>query len=325
MRALLLITLLVVLSMLTVREFRERQRDAAAATTQAAQGDPASRTIEDFADTHVQDEAEQPPGDTIPQPGARQLVHVPGTASANNDPPDFHALGVANEHLEAYARYNLDLALANDLAAATRLDGVHYRCREAPRSIEDVERRVASQVHAYTLIAEQNPGFRIRDESEIMEQHLETYRACQFWDALFNQEMRKKLEQLANSGHAMARYIYAMWAPRISGQADAFFVHQEWSQKAMEFSLANLTEGELAGFLVFVHAYGASTSFTARDSDLSYAFLVAAVDCGLNLPQFTHQLDSAFDPENASPRPGQEEDPRPRILAMAEGLRGFCR
>jgi hypothetical protein len=116
MRALLLITLLVVLSMLTVREFRERQRDAAAATTQAAQGDPASRTIEDFADTHVQDEAEQPPGDTIPQPGARRLVHVPGTASANDDAPDFHALGVANEHLEAYARYNLDLALAFSLA-----------------------------------------------------------------------------------------------------------------------------------------------------------------------------------------------------------------
>lgn len=217
------------------------------------------------------------------------------------------------------------LVLANDLAAATRLDGVHYRCREAPRSIEDVERRVANRMHAYVLVAEQNPGFPIRDESEVRERHLETYKACQFWDALFDQKMRKELEQLANSGHAIARYMYAMWAPRISGQADAFFVQQEWSQKAMEFSLTNLTEGELAGFLVFVHAYGGSTSFTARDSDLSYAFLAAAVDCGLDLPQFTHQLESAFDPENALSRPGQEEDPRPRILAMAEGLKGFCR
>lgn len=325
MKPFLLIVLLAVLALLALRAAREGG-DAIEAV-EVVRYTPAVEASGDVSDTGtVEIEA---PSETVDEAeeatqGAKRIVKVPSEAPGNFA-PDFNSWSVAYEHLEAYSKHNLELALANDLEAAARIDGVHYRCRDAPRSEEDIERSVENTMLAYRLSQEQSPGFRARSESEVMKKALERYRGCQFWEELFNDEMRSMLERLANNGHVIARYMYAMWPPRIAGQPDGFLVQQDWAQKALDFSLANLAEGELAGLLVFVHAYGGDTRFTARDSDLGNAFLVVAVECGLNIPRYSQLLDQLLNPKDTEPVPWEPEDPRPRILAMAEGLKGFCR
>jgi hypothetical protein len=321
MRALLLIILLAVLALLAVREFRETQPDVAAATTQVALGDPADRPIEGFADTHVQDEAAQAPGDTIPQPGARQLVHVPGTASANDDAPDFHALGVANEHLEAYARYNLDLALANDLEAALRLDQVHTRCREVPETLADLDQHVERQIDMFAMFRDKQPEFTPPDALEIRQRNLDQFAGCQFYKEFFNKALRERLSDLAAQGHVTARYLYAMWPPSVKGRTDAFFIHQEWAEKALAFSQANLAEGEVAGLMAFAHAYQKPGMFTTLNQEMGMAFQIAAQECGLDAPFVVTDIEHYLSDENFPPF---REDTRPAVLAMVEGLRGLC-
>ena len=322
MRPLLLIVLLATLAVLTLRAARDS--DDAIEVVEVEGNTPAVEASSEVTDTEMVES--EVPTETAeesekPTPGARRIVHVPGKAMDREDPPDLEADYVPIEHIEAYARHNLDLALNNDLDAAVRIDGVHNHCRHAPRSLEEVDRQVASRMEAYRRYREENPEFRGSDEVKAMEQAMALFRGCQFYREFFDGSLRAQLEHLANAGQPIARYLYAMWRPEIEGRTDAFFVMQEWTENATRYSLANLADGEPAGFLAFANAHGNMQSFAPSDWLLSFAFLLAAQECGYALPN-SARLMRVFERQTESL---YERDVRPDVLAMAEGLRGFCR
>jgi hypothetical protein len=139
---------------------------------------------------------------------------------------------------------------------------------------------------------------------------------------LFNEDLRERLADLAGQGHVTARYLYAMWPPLTKGRPDGFFVHQDWSEKALAFSLANFAEGEVAGLMAFANAYEKPETFTTSDGDMAMAFKIAAQSCGLDAPLLLASVEHFLSDEN---HPPFREDTRPAVLAMAEGLKGFCR
>lgn len=315
--------LLLVLALFAARQFLVPQMD-----TVAIAPNPPTGVQDESDDDSLATPDAAPAGDVAgegePQEAARRIVHVPGNAGdTSEESPDFDSWSVKDEHLEAYAKHNLEKALAGDLGAANRIVRVHKKCLDAPRSLPEVERAVAKAdgMRMYVVVPGKDPEVKHPDKSEVWEEEFNRFSACQFWDQLFNMELRTRLERLAESGEVTARYLYAMWPPRVFGQPDAFFVHQAWAENAMNFSLANLADGELAGMLAFGQSYMGSSSFTNRDLYLGYAFLIAAVDCGLALAPITALASGVLNMQVAPPG---AEDPVPGMLSMAEGLKGLC-
>ena len=98
--------------------------------------------------------------------------------------------------------------------------------------------------------------------------------------AIWTEATRKQLEELARDGHVIARYIYATWAPQWALGPESFGQFTEYQTNALEFSFANLKEGEIAGLLAFGLSYW-GPHFTPFFPDLGTAFMKAALDCGL--------------------------------------------
>lgn len=256
---------------------------------------------------------------------ARRIVHVPSDgilatpAEARYD--DIREIG--EDELEAFTDYNLRQALDGDLGAANRVVHAQRRCADAPSSPQEVEMQVQSRLSRYQWMAANRSRNRAYPtEGELREQFTQRFENCRFTADLFVGDLRAQLEAMANRGHVTARYLYALWPPEIFGRPDAFLRQQEWAEKALSYSLANLTEGEPAGLLAFGQSYANNGTFTARDRYLGTAFIIAALDCGLDLEYYGSYVNRFMNSERLAQ---SAVDPRGAVLAMADGLKAFCR
>ena len=223
---------------------------------------------------------------------------------------------IEDHELEAFTDHNLQKALEGDLNAANRVVHAHRRCANAPQTAQQVEQQVQRAARRLEWVAQNRRG-RDREpptEQELRDRYSQLYDNCGFMERMFTPDLRQQLERMANSGHVTARYLFALWPPDIFGKADAFLAQQEWAEKALAYTLANLTEGETAGL---------NGTFTARDRYLGTAFIMAALDCGLDLEYYANYIDRFLNSDQFSWDMG--EDARAQVLVMADGLKAFCR
>ncbi|MFT5138441.1 MAG: hypothetical protein ACI9H8_001000 [Lysobacterales bacterium] len=251
---------------------------------------------------------------------ARRIVEVPYNASA----PLYENIDeIEDSELEAFASHNLAEALAGDLYAANRVVHAHRKCKDAPASIDAVDFEVQRMVKRYEWMAEnRNRNRTYPTETELRESSTAKFENCRFSKDVLTADLREQLERMANQGHVAARYLYALWPPEVFGRSDAFLQQQEWSEKALNFTLANLTQGETAGLLAFGQSYANNGMFTTSDRFLGTAFIIAAIDCGLKLDYYASYVESFLNSDRFAQ---MFQDPRPEVLAMAEGLKKFCR
>lgn len=329
MKKTLLIILAAVLALLAARYWKASEPVDVTFLTEAPQGAvPESEPALD-AETEL-DELEELDAGMDRQEGAfrnaaRRIVHVPsdGILATPDEARYDDIREIGDDELEAFTDYNLRQALDGDLGAANRVVHAHRRCADAPGSLPEVESEVQRRLSRYERLAANRGSNRTYPtEAELREQFTQRFEDCRFATELFTGGLRQQLEILANRGHVTARYLYALLPPEIFGRSDAFLRQQEWAEKALSYSLANLTEGEPAGLLAFGQSYANNGTFTARDRYLGTAFIIAALDCGLDLEYYGNYVSRFMNSERLAQSAG---DPRGAVLAMADGLKAFCR
>ena len=129
------------------------------------------------------------------------------------------------------------------------------------------------------------------------------------------------MDRLAQQGDIAARYLFATWTPSFFGHSDAFLLEYEWASKAREYSFQNLEQAEFLGFLAFAESYSNLGYFTRQDINMAHAHYIAALECGFMDERWKQQIDYILSDKASEYR----KDVRPQVLAMAEGLKGFCR
>lgn len=326
MRKLLVITLMLALALLGVRYWPASEPEPAAAQPGTSRDTAPETVFQAEPDPNVAEEldAGMDRPDWPSGPGARRIVEVPPNDTFGLAPESRYddIRNISEEELEEFTEYNLDHALDGDLGAANRVVHAHRRCANAPQSLVQVENQVQAQQRRYQRWTERRGTSRnMPSETEMREQLTQQFQNCQFMDGLFTADLRQQLEAMANRGHVTARYLYALWPPETFGRADAFLQQQEWAEKALSYSLANLTAGETAGLLAFGQSYANNGTFTARDRYLGTAFIIAALDCGLELDYYAAYVDRFLNSEQFAQTMA---DPRAEVLTMADGLKGFC-
>ena len=99
---------------------------------------------------------------------------------------------------------------------------------------------------------------------------------CSRMRTVFTDELRKQLDQLAQDGDVMARYLYAVWPPVLTFSVESVESDWDWSRKAYTYSAENLAQGEPAGLLAFGQSYSHGL-FTRTNGPLGEAVMRAAL------------------------------------------------
>lgn len=110
---------------------------------------------------------------------------------------------------------------------------------------------------------------------------------CRSIQSLFNDDLRERLQYLAENGNVVARYLYAMWPPKQGGLGSEETLQVlEYQNRALEYTWLNIDEDEPLGVLAFGQSFdaGAPGLFTPRNFVQNEIFLLAAKKCGLGGP-----------------------------------------
>ena len=274
------------------------------------------------------------PTESQPVSTAKTIAHVPPrnlqTESANTPFDDIDA--VTTETLDKFTRHNLDAAIAGDLDAGYRVSQARRKCDYAPRTMKQVEVMVQRMQQKFEHAFDRgitntymfdSPENEFPTVAENRAHQMRWFNACGLQRGLLNDELRNGLDKLAQQGHVVARYLYAIWPPDYLGESDGFLIQHEWETKAREYSFLNLEQGEVAGLIAFGEAYSQGGLFANYDMKISYALYKAAIDCGFTDARIVREVEYFFGTYENNP---QETGSRqPEVLAMAEELMLYCR
>lgn len=237
--------------------------------------------------------------DTESVEAARQIVHVPDSQTQSAGVEKLAASEVTGANVAEFTRLILTNALDGDLNSTEYIRDLNMACSIAAVDDEALEKNIQNLMSSVKRLIDKNHtippegvlyrSFGIREQRLSMRMfpteqqnrdHLtQWYHGCRKVNRIFNENLRKELEALARKGHVMARYIYALWKPKAVMEKGAIDRALLWQMNAVEFSYANLEEGELAGVLAFGHSY-IEALFTYTDLALAIALYKAAFDCG---------------------------------------------
>lgn len=232
---------------------------------------------------------------------AKRIVHVPDTRKQpdQDSSEDAPLITVTAAKLAEFTAQTLDKALNGDLKTAAYLRHLRAACSTVPRNEATLEKEIEniwsmakqSMEGGRTLPPEGRgyrtikvPGHRIEmkmfpTESQNRAHLTQWYQGCRGIYGIFSDEMRRELELLARDGHVIARYVYAIWKPEVVLDREALEKTLNWQVNAIEFSYANLVDGEVAGVLAFGQSY-LDVIFTSQDIVLGLTLLQASLDCG---------------------------------------------
>lgn len=183
------------------------------------------------------------------------------------------------------------------------------------------------------------PSARIfATESENRAHHREWTKGCQDVQEIFSEGFRERLEALARAGNVGARYLYAAWDPaktigRIAHgntivkplddlKPGALERNASWHANAIDFSNANLNEGEPAGLVAFGESY-VFGKFTGSNHFLGLAALRAALHCDPDLRR-VEQLLLQLSVENDLDTLSTDEATNTALLNLADELSTYC-
>jgi hypothetical protein len=271
----------------------------------------------------------------------KRIVHVPDTREPDTltEYEESRYLEINGENLARIATSALEKALDGDMQAATGLPRLRTLCRDNFTDEEWVEEEIQKTMNGLrdgsippegetvTFTSMEGLGFTAYPtEAENRTHMMQWFRACEHVRAIWTQDTRRQLEELASEGHVMARYIYATWVPEWKLDSDSFSQFTEYQSNALEYSIANLEEGEVAGLVAFGLSYW-GLHFTPTFPDLGTAFLKAALDCGLQSGIIENRVyhragDGTVDTSNL--RNWYGGDPE-AVLMQAEELSKICR
>ena len=194
---------------------------------------------------------------------------------------------------EFEAQAELESALAGDIDDAIAVSELVGQCRAG----YDNENSVQSGLSRLSQNVKQGrplPGLlstgtgetlQFKSFVEYEEFVWDRFAQCQSTRGMFDQNLRNRLEQMAEGGNVNARYLYAMWIPTQKGAStDDLINWMTYQSLAMEFTWRNIREGEPLGLL----AYGRSLEqtghvyFSPVHKRYGPAFILAAYKCGLD-------------------------------------------
>lgn len=215
-------------------------------------------------------------------PAARRLAPVPDSrraaAEETDGPPQDHAQEVLDQ---------VEAALGGSPEAAIMVLGYVRTCQRLPATEE------GALLFAETWPHQKNSKFTLEPEGvagrkleflTVEDWSAEFWRQfdrCQARRELLDGELRSRIQAQARAGHPVARFLYATWPPTINPQdPDSFLERLAYADLAYEFTLQNIQEKEPLGVLALGLSYQ-SFLFTAHNSYLSHALMLAAEKCGL--------------------------------------------
>ncbi len=216
---------------------------------------------------------------------------------------DTNSTGYADWEIEEVTRDAIDSALEGDIDDAIAISDLIRQCRVG----FDSEQHVQNQLNVMAKRVNQGKSipntFHIGTGEKVSFTTIQEYEVflwtrfaqCDATRGMFNQPLRERLIQLAENGNVSARYMYAMWLPKIANisenQMTDWLIYQNL---ALEFTWQNINEGEPLGML----AYGQSLEtvhppyFTTRNRNYGQAFILASEKCGLNNSTLAKKVDS---------------------------------
>jgi len=263
--------------------------------------------------------------ETLSKGTAKQIVFVPPGKYLNEPFLDINE--VTPKTLNEFSSFNLDLAISGDLDAAYNVLLARNRCNNAPRTPKGIELRVLQKLlFAQKLIeknklfdtdAPESPDKVFPTERENLANQKRWHQACRKQVELFDESLRNRLDSLAQQGHVVARYLYAIWPPEYLNYANAFLLQQEWESKAREYSMLNLEAGEVAGLLAFGNSYLSTRLFTRYDIYMGYGLYKAAFECGFSGQGVQSVVNIYFNFEHL---PESLWNRQPEVLTIAERL-----
>lgn len=186
-------------------------------------------------------------------------------------------------------RQEVESSLLGDSSHAVNIATVLTRCRgntlDEDRVIRQLQRLQEREVKPGTRWTFANGMTITYDSYEQFESQLwRQHDQCQSVEGLFTNDLRNRVEQLAEQGNPQARYLYAMWPPERSVFSTRSSLELlDYHNRALDFTWANLDQGEWLGLMAMGQSYSSAgrTLFTASDHALGRVFLMAAELCGL--------------------------------------------
>jgi hypothetical protein len=221
-------------------------------------------------------------------------------------------------------------ALDGDQSMAVELSSLLNTCLYNYDNRARVEQAIARGKRAY---AEGNPVTQFRPTSpaqqfetfqEFESSLWDTYFRCEAARSLVNESFWSNLEQQADAGNPVARYLFATLMRDSSSQANAF---DQWDEtlelreQSREYTWRNLEEREPLGLLALVQTEGMGLRGTGS---VGSVLALAAVKCGLSTPDLLRAVDHVL------AQLERQAEARPELLeqlnaASDEAKQMFCK
>ena len=262
-------------------------------------------------------------GEAESGPEFKTIVEVPDYR------PTSSSLEKFDDEIQQATAQKIERALAGDIDEAVDVGKFNMYCETRFNKVRDVERRIgwmsrrSNRFPANMSVT--SGGFQSFATIDDYETYLlSQLDECDASRELFDDELRERLVRLAESGDAVARYLYAMWLPDGGLTEHENIVKRlEYESRALEFTWQNISEHHALGLLAFGQSYLNSRPgfFTPSDSSTGRIFLMAARNCGIESPWLISELLSIGSRWDARRR--QEYIARLEITAM-DMSRVFC-
>ena len=216
---------------------------------------------------------------------AKRIVHVPD--KTNEEPQSERELDI---ELQESTKIMLETALDGKAEDAISISELARQCNQGMTE-EWVRIRLKSMSKAdfnpQTRHSFGNAQMMSFSSFEEIESTLwAQFDQCRAIQGLFNDDLRERIQQLADNGNVMARYIYAMWPPVQGGMGSEETLQLlEYQNRALEYTWLNVEEAEPIGLLAYGQSYGSAHGlFTPSNYVQNEIFLLAANKCGLGGP-----------------------------------------
>ena len=245
------------------------------------------------------------------------------------------ATAVENDESENIILDLFDLALDGDLDSTIKLQQKRVACRDSWIAEYNARRqseffRESSGSAELTELVESN---HFVEAAESRKYDCELLYAVNTEDPRgvdelekTNKRMLNRLEDKAEQGNAMARYLYAMWRP---SDREAFLIGPpliDYEERAMRYTLENKADNPQLALLALGKSYSGEGYFTPEHRTLGTAYLMAAGICGFTHPVLAMELGMyAAAKKHLDAVSGGESTPNEQIAQQAELIAvDFC-
>jgi hypothetical protein len=231
------------------------------------------------------------------------------SAEPESNPQDTRAI---DEVLQDEYRYTTESVLHGDPDSAIELGRLLDYCRSGFRSADQIQRSLESiagqgewKGARNMVIRGESLNFKTFGEYEsyLWKRHDQ----CTALQSVTGRKLQGDIQNAADAGDPVARYVYAMWPPEESFGTTAATL--EYHERALEYTWRNIEEGQPLGLLALGQSYmnrGTSPLFTPWNHTLGRIFILAAAKCGLSNAWLDEEIDLMLD-GLSSPHPSAQQ------------------